>query len=57
MGRVEYKGYIIHATPYQLAKDKSWTINIHIKENPVSDQAKCLLIRKKTSLIGRFYLP
>ena len=33
MGRIEYKGYIIHATPYQLAKDKSWTINIHIKRH------------------------
>ena len=33
MSRIEYKGYIIHATPYQLTEDKCWTINIHIKRH------------------------
>jgi hypothetical protein len=33
MDRLKYKGYIIKAKPYQLAKDKSWTININIERH------------------------
>jgi hypothetical protein len=33
MNRVEYKGYIIHATPYKLAEDKGWFINLHIERH------------------------
>ena len=33
MDRLKYKGYIIKAIPYQLAKDKSWTININIERH------------------------
>lgn len=30
MDGFHYKGYVIQAVPYQLAKDKKWTININI---------------------------
>lgn len=33
MNRVEYKGYVIKAAPYQLAKDKSWSINLYIERH------------------------
>ena len=39
MSRIEYKGYIIHATPYQLAEDKKWSINLHIERHTGPDVA------------------
>ena len=33
MNRVKYKDYVINSTPYQLAKDKSWSINIRIERH------------------------
>jgi hypothetical protein len=34
---VQYEGYVIRATPYQLKKDNKWKIEVYIEKHPANE--------------------